>query len=52
MGGDRDFITHRLFQPMTAMLYDWTGIQMHPFTLLAVTVAVFAAIVLYIMKNA
>lgn len=50
--GERDFITHRLFQPAAMLLYDYTGIQMHPFTLLAVTVAVLAAIVLYIMKNA
>lgn len=50
--GERDFITHRLFQPAAVMLYDYTGIQMHPFTLLAVTVAVLAAVVLYVMKSA
>lgn len=50
--GERDFITHRLFQPAAQAIYEYTGIQMHPFTLLAVTVAVAAGIVLYIMKNA
>jgi hypothetical protein len=50
--GERDFITHRLFQPAAVVLYDWTGIQVHPFTLLVVTVAVLAGVVLYIMKNA
>ncbi len=50
--GDRDFITNRLFMPAAQMLYDYTGIQMHPFTLLIITVAVLAGVVLYIMKNA
>ncbi len=50
--GDRDFITNRLFQPAAQMLYDYTGVQLHPFTLLIITVALLAAFVLYIMKNA
>ncbi len=49
--GDRDFITHRLFQPAAAALYDWTGLQVPPFTLLVVAVIAFSAVVLYIMKN-
>jgi len=46
-----DFITHKLFLPLSTLLYQWTGIQVAPLTLLVVTVILLAAIVLWIMKN-
>jgi hypothetical protein len=49
---ERDYITHKLFLPASMALYDWTGIYVHPFTLLVISVALLAGVVLYIMKNA
>ena len=48
---ERDFITHRMFLPLTQILYNWTGIVVSPFALLVITVIALTIAVIYIMKN-
>lgn len=47
-----DFITGRIFRPLSAVIFDWVGIQIPAFTLLALTVIILVGVVLYVMKNA
>jgi len=49
--GVSDYMTTRLFLPMAAFVYDWTGMQISPMTLLFLTVVTLSAIVLYVMKS-
>jgi hypothetical protein len=49
--GQGDFITNRLFLPLAAFVYDWTGMHFSPYFLLFLTVVTLAAVVLVIMKN-
>jgi hypothetical protein len=49
--GVSDYMTTKLFLPLTVLLYDWTGIQTSPFLLLLITVVALSAIVLYFMKS-
>jgi len=49
---DEDFITNRIFQPLSLLIYNWVGISIPAFTLLALTVIVLVAVVLLAMKNA
>ena len=48
---ERDYITHRMFQPLTQLLYDWTGVAVSPFALLVITVIALTIGVIYVMKN-
>lgn len=49
--GHTDFVTSKLFMPMAAMLYDYTGMVVSPYLLLFLTVATLAGVVLYVMKS-
>jgi len=47
----QDYVTDKLFLPLTMLLYEWTGVTVKPFTMLVLTLIVGTAGVLYIMKN-
>jgi len=49
--GVSDYMTTKLFLPLTALIYDWTGVQTSPYLLLLITVITLSAIVLYFMKS-
>jgi hypothetical protein len=49
--GVSDYMTTKLFLPMSAFVYDWTGMQFSPLTLLFLTIVTLTAIVLYVMKS-
>lgn len=50
--GQTDYMTTKLFVPLAAFVYDWTGMAISPYVLLFTSVALLAAIVLYFMKSA
>jgi len=49
---EQDFIIGRIFMPLSALLYNWTGIQISAVTLLVLTVVGLAGLGLMIMKKA
>lgn len=50
--GQTDYMTTKLFLPLSAFVYDWTGFAVSPYVLLFTSVALLAAVVLYVMKSA
>ena len=49
--GVSDYMTNRLFLPLSVTIMDWTGIQISPIALLFLTIVMLASVVLYIMKS-
>ncbi len=47
--GATDYMTNKLFLPLVAMIYDWTGMQVSPYMLLLISVITLSGIVLYFM---
>jgi len=47
----QDYVTDKLFLPLTMPVYEWTGVTVKPFTMLVLTLVAGTIGVLYIMKN-